>query len=396
MEKDNSVVVVDGVALFDSLFSAYFPLPFRIVAAITLGIWGWGTNVHYLSRAHVDVGALVRQTTASVPLYMYIYSVAMLLTLVLAVCTLLFWLTSASLATGLRIVPGGFWPWLAVALVPAVFCFPGPQFHRAGRFRFLSTVRRIALGGLDKEVSFADVIAADAVTSYTKVLADLWVMVCMTFSGASVAGVPLRQCGGRLVVPTLLCIPNTIRLRQCLTFVLRTSGHARKMQLLNALKYSTAYPVVFLSLLQRTTDGPDDVLSAAALHRLWILALLVNSLYSFYWDVTNDWDLTFFVRRPPPGLRFYGLRQKLYLPAPNAYYAAVVADLVLRLAWSVKLSPHLNFFNEREGGFFILELLEVFRRWVWLFFRLECEYIRSAGKLPVNVPPGIEMHEAKD
>lgn len=56
------------------------------------------------------------------------------------------------------------------------------------------------------------------------------------------------------------------------------------------------------------------------------------------------------------------------------YYYVIVIDLLLRCTWSFKLSPHLDHFNDLEGGIFLMELLEVFRRWVWVFFRVETEW----------------------
>ena len=47
------------------------------------------------------------------------------------------------------------------------------------------------------------------------------------------------------------------------------------------------------------------------------------------------------------------------------------------MTWSFKLSPHLDHFNDLEGGIFLMELLEVFRRWVWIFFRVETEWGES-------------------
>ena len=47
---------------------------------------------------------------------------------------------------------------------------------------------------------------------------------------------------------------------------------------------------------------------------------------------------------------------------------------MLRFTWSLKLSPHLYRFSDVEGGVFTVESLEVFRRWIWLFFRVEAEW----------------------
>lgn len=104
--------------------------------------------------------------------------------------------------------------------------------------------------------------------------------------------------------------------------------------------------------------------------------VFVNSFYSFYWDVTKDWDLSLFSssreRNDPE--HPYGLRRYRYFHAKELYYTAIFIDLLLRCTWSFKLSPHLDHFNDLEGGIFLIELLEVIRRWMWIFLRVETEW----------------------
>lgn len=71
------------------------------------------------------------------------------------------------------------------------------------------------------------------------------------------------------------------------------------------------------------------------------------------------------------------MRRILYFRDPRLYYFVIGLDLVLRCTWSLKLSPHLDHFNDLEGGIFTIELFEVFRRWVWVFFRVEAEWSKS-------------------
>ena len=148
----------------------------------------------------------------------------------------------------------------------------------------------------------------------------------------------------------------------------------------NALKYSTAFPVIVLSALQRGYDPAKIHMSETGLFRLWLLFVFLNSFYSFYWDVAKDWDLTLFSseqeRNNPE--HPYGLRRNRYFHAKQMYYTAIVIDLLLRCTWSLKLSPHLDHFNDLEGGIFVMEFLEVFRRWIWIFFRVETEWVRTS------------------
>jgi hypothetical protein len=101
-----------------------------------------------------------------------------------------------------------------------------------------------------------------------------------------------------------------------------------------------------------------------------------NSFYSFYWDVAKDWDLTLFapahVRNNPE--HPWGLRRHTHFHIKEMYYGAIAVDLMLRCTWSFKLSPHLDHFNDLEGGIFVMEFLEVLRRWMWIFFRVETEW----------------------
>ena len=78
----------------------------------------------------------------------------------------------------------------------------------------------------------------------------------------------------------------------------------------------------------------------------------------------QDWDLTLFapssVRNNPD--HPWGLRRHTHFHTREMYYGAILIDLMLRCTWSLKLSPHLDHFNDLEGSIFIMEFLEVLRR----------------------------------
>lgn len=282
-------------------------------------------------------------------------------------------------------------------LLVALFVLPLQRLSQNGRYHFLVALKRVSVGGIARaqDGKFGDVLLADVLTSYAKVLGDLFVSLCMFFSrGGSATNKPDRRCGGQFIVPLIIAIPSLIRFRQCIIQYLRvkrankraggTSSHGWGGQhLANALKYASAFPVIILSALQRSLsfDHTKVGLSEAGLYRLWLAAVLVNSFYSFYWDIAKDWDLTLFSssrERSSPD-HPWGLRRKLYFQMDEAYYVAIALDFLLRCTWSLKLSPHLDHFNDLEGGIFVMELLEVLRRWVWIFFRVETEWVRNSS-----------------
>ncbi len=157
------------------------------------------------------------------------------------------------------------------------------RLSRAGRYRFLSTLRRVSIGGLAKvqDGKFGDILLADALTSYAKVLGDLYVALCMFLSsGYSSTGKPDRGCGGQFMVPLIISLPSLIRLRQCLIEYFRvrgsygtskdsTSSGWGGQHLANALKYSTAFPVIILSASQRGYNPDKFGMSETSLFRLW-------------------------------------------------------------------------------------------------------------------------------
>lgn len=220
-------------------------------------------------------------------------------------------------------------------------------------------------------------------------------------SSHSSTGPPNRNCGGAYIVPLVIAWPYLIRFRQCCIEFLRvkrTNDRTGRfdpsigwggVHLANALKYSTAFPVIILSAMQRSPQPSKFGMSEATLFRLWMASVFVNSAYSFYWDVARDWDLHLFsskYERDNPEYP-WGLRRHRWFHAKEFYYAAIVVDGMLRCTWSFKLSPHLDHFNDLEGGIFLMEALEVLRRWIWIFFRVETEwgqYISSVPTLQIN------------
>ncbi|KAG8823802.1 hypothetical protein FRC19_003105 [Serendipita sp. 401] len=227
-----------------------------------------------------------------------------------------------------------------------------------------------------------------------------------------------------------MSLPYTIRLRQCLAEYVTTKS---RRSLWNALKYSTAFPVIFLSAAQRSS--PVEALASPKEHplfKIWVLSVLINSVYSFWWDVTNDWGLSLLkpsstnlkrkrsmpnipanshrllaapstsegIKLPPspsptdfdPSERqFAGLRPKLFFNDPMIYYMAIFINFILRFTWSLKLSSHLHHIADLEAGVFIIEALEVLRRWIWVFIRVEWEIIKLGGSREAANPEEFEF-----
>lgn len=233
---------------------------------------------------HQDVAGLIKypnRTTASGPSHhLRVYRLAALISIPLAISLLLFWAITRghpSAVLAWQVLPQSY-----LILLALFFALPLQQLSKSGRYRFLSTLKRISIGGIAEaqDGKFGDILLADALTSYAKVFGDLFVSLCMLLNNKSSTSKPDRSCGGNYVVPFIICIPSLIRLRQCLI----EYGRVRKsmkspggsggsgwggQHLANALKYSSAFPVTILSALQRGYDPTKIGMSEAGLFRLW-------------------------------------------------------------------------------------------------------------------------------
>ncbi|KAI9668203.1 MAG: protein-ER retention protein [Bathelium mastoideum] len=279
-------------------FSLLLPLPYRVAIIIVFGVWAWGANLQYLSLVGIDVPSLVRyptRTSATAPTHaLSTHRLALLLTLPLSISLLLFWsLTQLDVPLTLA---HPYLPTLTLMLILILFCLPTATLlprnltntpyalSHTGRYRTLATLRRIAVGGLahPADGKFGDILLADALTSYAKVLGDLVIVLCtLVFRGGGAGGVlPNRGCGGALLVPAVVALPSAIRLRQCLIEFVRVREAQRRhgwdagrgwggQHLANAAKYASAFPVVVLSALQREAVVEGRWIGEVGLFRLW-------------------------------------------------------------------------------------------------------------------------------
>ncbi|GAB1310108.1 protein-ER retention protein [Madurella fahalii] len=373
-------------------FSLTFPLPYRVAFIVILAVWGWGLNLHFLHIRRIDVPSLIRypgrSNSLQPPHHHSTYRLASFLSLTSGLSILAFW--ALTRRDPQRVIDYDWLPMTNLLVLGFLFTIPLRRLSvsHTGRSRLLWTLRRISVGGLaeQKDGKFGDILLADVLTSYAKILADLFVCLCMflTRNGSATAR-PDRGCGGDVLVPMIMAVPSAIRLRQCLIEYVRVRRAPYRehtgwggQHLANAAKYSTAFPVIVIGAMLRNQKEEGG---STGLYKAWVAACLLNSLYSFYWDVAKDWDLTLFSEareRNSPEYPF-GLRRTLLVHKAGVYYAVIVLDLVLRCTWMMKLNSRMDRISDFESSIFVIQFLEVFRRWVWIFFRVETEWIRSTS-----------------
>lgn len=219
----------------------------------------------------------------------------------------------------------------------------------------------------------------DIFTSMVKVFQDVAWTICWVCAGDFLASedskLAFRHDWSKshwykqVLIPIITQIPLIIRFNQCLRRYFDTGD--RFPHLANALKYALSQLVTLFGTfhplyLEYTDQGSAERLPFYQI--FWTILFVSSSLYSFTWDIFMDWGL---------GKRENGfLGPTLMYPRKYYYYVAMALDLVLRFMWVLTLVPPSSgaSFAVPEYLSALTMMLELFRRTMWGFFRLENEH----------------------
>ncbi|KAK7889522.1 hypothetical protein WMY93_025082 [Mugilogobius chulae] len=253
------------------------------------------------------------------------------------------------------------------------------------RFWLLKLLFRVFTAPFHR-VEFADFWLADQLNSLVFVLMDLEYLICFyifelqwsnemgllpKFKSPNEYVCHSYSYGLRAVIQ---CLPAWLRFIQCLR---RYRDTKRAFpHLVNAGKYSTTFFVVTFAALYATHRdlGHTD---ADTFFYMLIICSTISSLYTLIWDLRMDWGL--FDRGA--GENTF-LREEIVYPHKAYYYCAIVEDVILRFAWIIQISLTTMTKIHSIGDILatVLAPLEVFRRFVWNFFRLENEHLNNCGE----------------
>lgn len=274
----------------------------------------------------------------------------------------------------------GWQPPLLYGALVLLLLWPGEALSGSARRLFRSTLMRVAAPG--REVTWSDFLLADVLTSLAKPLGELGHAACYMGLGNAMQ-VKGKACDQLpWLVPVLSALPFLWRLAQCIR-VYRDTGAIP--QLFNALKYCTALPPLMLAWMMKRAPAVAGEDWAHTWLPMALAAGLVNTAYSYYWDVERDWEISFFSRAAQ---KEAGTRGAL-LPAPQLssellyyprfYLYLMVSNLVLRFGWAARMVPSVA---TSSWALLLLSCFEAFRRFQWAFVRLEVELRKLQRQQP--------------
>nr|AHJ60092.1 xenotropic and polytropic retrovirus receptor [Cyanea capillata] len=249
---------------------------------------------------------------------------------------------------------------------------PTRTFHYSARYWFLKVMFRIIAAPFF-HVQFADFWLADQLNSLVIPLLDLQYMICF-YSYDWHRPDDKWKCTNpqNIVRPLVAILPAWWRLAQCLRRY-RDSKDAWP-HLANAGKYSTSILVTLVSTFAAVYKANTGMSQNGPLFYVWISSLLLSTFYTLFWDIKMDWGL--FDKNAGENRL---LREQIVYDSKVYYYMAALTDLLFRFMWTLTVSVGEAGFINNELFIFFIATCEVFRRFVWNFFRLENEHLNNCG-----------------
>ncbi|XP_055603865.1 xenotropic and polytropic retrovirus receptor 1 [Uranotaenia lowii] len=271
-------------------------------------------------------------------------------------------------------IPAYFSPLALYLLMAAFLLNPLKIFRHEARFWTIKIISRIMMAPFFY-VNFADFWLADQLNSIVPAFLDLQYFICFYSTITNWNHVDnTNQCieNSLWIRSIVAMLPAWFRMAQCLRRF-RDTREAHP-HLANAVKYSTSFFVVAFSGITQATRHQYPNSAENPWFYLWILASIVSSCYAYTWDIKMDWGLF-----DSKGNDNKFLRDEIVYGSNWFYYFAIVEDLILRFGWTLSMSLIEMGYIDREIIVSILSPLEVFRRFIWNYFRLENEHLNNCG-----------------
>ena len=237
-------------------------------------------------------------------------------------------------------------------------------------------------------------------------------MVSQPAALRDVLTVALLACGSAMAdavayAPVIVLLPGWVRLLQVLR---RFRDDGNPVHLVNGGKYAAGILAVSMGLCVRYVEGDNHVSRGGVIGgddaTPWRHAYNVTTyaavLYGMAWDFLQDWSVFSLVRPGEPGGRWSVrvLQRRLMVKHRWKYFAAIAVNAALRNLWIIASVPVGGAIGRVGGEVWttVYAALEVFRRCLWSYFRVENEHTTNCGmfRATLEVPLPFEDGELTD
>ena len=256
---------------------------------------------------------------------------------------------------------------------------PIPIFYRQSRYWFLKKLCRVLVAPF-YHVNFVDFWLGDQLCSLELVFFDMEFFSCFYISSSNWSTSGSKRaffCASWAQICLqvfFLMLPSWFRFAQCLR---RYRDTKQKFpHLVNAGKYASGFFVIIINAIRRAKAMSYRTQLDNPFLYMWIITGLFSSTYKVLWDLKMDWG---FFHESSGENRF--LREQMIYHRKLYYYMAIIGNILFRYIWLINIfiQIHSLFGEYSDIVGFTFGLVEVFRRFVWNYFRLENEHLNNCG-----------------
>ena len=254
-----------------------------------------------------------------------------------------------------------YWPVVLISITLLIMCLPLPILYPSARKWWGYSNWRLLLAGF-YPVEFRDFFLGDMYCSETYAMGNIELFFCLYAQDWS--NPPQCNSTHSRLMGFFSALPAVWRALQCI----RRYYDSRNWfpHLANCAKY-TCNILYYMSLSLYRIDKSSD------LHSLFIFFATINAAYCSFWDVAMDWSLG------NPYARHPFLRDNLAYRRIWMYYVAMILDPILRFQW-IFYAIYAHDVQHSTLVSFLVGLAEVFRRAMWMLFRVENEHCNNVGR----------------
>lgn len=344
----------------DAKFKSIFPM-FRGYLVFILYYWYLGLNVYAWNMAHINYKLAFAFNDNHYSDVISIFKRAAFFSFILVFMLLCYMILRAQipiLSDFFSFIPLEFTPMCCWIILLIYLFAPLNIFNYLGRIYFGNLFVE-SMASVTHKIEFKHIWFTDQLTSLIGPLRDLEYTACYYTHYFDTLEEKNRLCSARRPIVVLIaCYPHFVRFLQCA----RVCFDEGKLfpSILNCGKYLFSILLAVSSYYSSTVPF---------FSKTWLLIALMSSIYSYSWDIKMDYGM---LQQGPN----FPLRNKLSYSKRQLYYVAMVLNLFMRFAWALTISPDLVYkFVRPEFFLMILYLIEMFRRGMWNFIRVELKHI---------------------
>jgi hypothetical protein len=259
----------------------------------------------------------------------------------------------------------------------AILLCPLNIFYLNARIWFIVSIFRLFLSGF-YPIEFRDFFMGVITCSLTYSISNIYMLFCLQ----KIDWDNCLSCGPMksYALGCIACIPPIWRAMQCLRRFLDTGEWFPHFANLAKYLITTSY-FCMLSIYRISTyrDIITDSLtkSQKIITSIFIFISIINSIYSSFWDICMDWSLM------QLSSDNYLLRDVLIYKHKKIYYVAIVFDIIMRFQWIVYVFTPYYISHHPLTAFFVA-IVEILRRFIWMFFRMENEHASNVNLFRVS------------